>query len=102
MKLSETEEEKEERKESEKKEKENVRLIKDKIIRDIRAHFEQEENYYKPKRVSSFWNNIYIKYENNADKNSNLLLDKYLNKIKPYLRNIIIYIQNSDNGKFSY
>ena len=33
----------------------NERLIKDKIIRDIRALFEQEEDYYKPKRVSSFW-----------------------------------------------
>ena len=99
LKLSETEEEKEERKKSEKKEKENERLIKDKIIRDIRALFEQEENYYEPKRVSSFWNNIYIKYENNADKNSNLSLDKYLNKIKPYLRNIIIYIQYSDTWK---
>ena len=35
----------------------------------------------------------------NADKNSNLSLDKYLNKIKPYLRNVIIYIQNSDTWK---
>ena len=77
----------------------NKEKTKDRIIRDIRALFEQEENYYEPKRVSSFWNNIYIKYENNGDKNSNLSLDKYLNKIKPYLRNIIIYIQYSDTWK---
>ena len=99
LKLSETEEKKKERKKSDKKEKQNERLIKDKTIRDIRALFEQEEDYYKPKRVSSFWNNIYTKYENNADKNSNLSLDKYLNRITPYLRNIIIYIQNSDKWK---
>ena len=32
----------------------NNRLIKDRIIRDIRIVFEQEEDYYKPKRVSNF------------------------------------------------
>ena len=96
LKLSETEEEKEERKESEEKEKQNERLIKDKKIRDIRVNFEQEEDYHKPKRVSSFWNNNYIECENNGDKNSNLSLDEYLKKIKPYLRNIIIYHRNSD------
>ena len=30
--------------------------------------FEQEEDY-EPKRVSNFWNNIYIEYESNGDKN---------------------------------
>ena len=61
-KLFETQEEKEERKESGKKKKENKRLINDKIIRDIRKHF-KEEDYYKPKRVSSFWNYNHIEYE---------------------------------------
>ena len=35
----------------------------------------------------------------NGDKNSNLSLDEYLDKIKPYLRNIIIDLQNSDTLK---
>ena len=48
--------------------------------------------------VSSFWNN-YIEYESNGDRNSNVLLDEYLNKIKPYLRNITIDLQNSDTWK---
>ena len=46
------------------------RLIKDKIIRDIRTLFEEEEeeeeeeeDNYKPKSVSSFWNNNYIEYK---------------------------------------
>ena len=44
MKLFETEEEEEEkRKESEKKKKHNERIVKNKIIRDIRTLFEQEE-----------------------------------------------------------
>ena len=51
---------KKERKESEKKKKHNKRIIQDKITRDIRTPFEQEEHYYKAKRVSSFWNNHYI------------------------------------------
>ena len=78
----------------------NNRLIKDRIIRDIRTLFEQqEENYHKPKRVSNSWNNNHIKYESNDDKNRNLSLDEFLNEIEPYLRNIIIDLQNSDTSK---
>ena len=55
--------------------------------------------YYKPKRVSNYWNNNYIEYESNSDKNRNLSLGEYLNKIKPYMRNIIIDLQNSDTWK---
>ena len=37
--------------------------IKDRVIRDIRALFEQEEkDYYKPIREGNFWNNNYIEY----------------------------------------
>ena len=50
-------------------------------------------------RVSNFWNNNYIEYESNSDKNRNLSLDQYLNKIEPYLRNIKIDLQNSDAWK---
>ena len=35
----------------------NNSIIRDRIIWDIRILFEQEkEDYYKPKRVSNFWN----------------------------------------------
>ena len=37
-----------------------------------------------------------MEYESNSDRNKNLSLDKYLNKIQFYLRNIIIDLQNSD------
>ena len=67
------------------------------MIRDIRTFFEQqEEDYYKHKRVNNFRNNNYIEYESNGDKNRNLSPDEYLSKIKPYLGNIIIDLQNSD------
>ena len=61
--------------------------------------FKQEDDYYKLTRVGNFWYNNYIEYESNSDKNRNLSLDEYLNKIKPYLRNIIIDLQKSDTQK---
>ena len=33
------------------------KAIKNKIIKGIRALFEQEDYYYKPLRVGNFWNN---------------------------------------------
>ena len=84
-------------KEERKKQKHNERLIKDKIIRDIRTLSEQEEDYYKPKRVSNFWSNNYIEYKSNGNKNKSL--DEYLNKTKTYLREIIIDLQSSDTSK---
>ena len=75
-----------------KKIKDKLKTIK--ITGDIRTLFEQEEeDYYKPKRVSSFWNNNYIEHESNG-KNNNLSLDEYLNKIKPYLNDILIDLQD--------
>ena len=69
--------------------------IKDRIIRDIRTLFKQGD-YYKPIRVGTFRNNNYIEYENNGDSNKSLLVKEYLDKIKPYLRDIIINLQKSD------
>ena len=65
------------------------------MFRDIRTLFEQKEDDYKPKRVSNFWNNIFIEDESNGDKNRNLSLDEYLNKIEEYN----IDLQDSDTWK---
>ena len=59
-----------------KKKKQNERMINNKLIRDIRTVFEEEkekEDYYEPKSVSNFWNNNYIQYEDNSDKNKDLM-----------------------------
>ena len=66
-------------------EKENE-TIKDRIIRDIRILFEQEDDYYKPIGVGNFLNNSCIKYESSSDRNKNLSVKQFLDKIKPYLR----------------
>ena len=69
--------------------KKEVKAIKDRILRDIKNLFEnKEENYYKPVRVSNFWSNNYIEYERNGDKNETLLVEEYLNKIRPYSKDI--------------
>ena len=47
------------------------KVIKDRILRDIRNFFEhkEEENYYKPVIISNFWSNSYIEYESKGDRN---------------------------------
>ena len=56
--------------------------IKDKIVRDIKTLFEQEEDYYKLVRVAIFWNNNYIEYEGNGNRNKYLSINECLDKIK--------------------
>ena len=69
--------------------------IKEKVIFGIMMTLNKEEDYYESKRVRNVWNNNYTEYESNGDKNRNLSLDEYRNKIKTYLRNMIINLQDS-------
>ena len=46
--------------------------------------------------MSNILNNNCIEYESNGDRNRNLSLDEYLNKIESNLRNTIIHLKNSD------
>ena len=48
-----------------------TKAIKDRIlIKNIFEHEREEENYYKPVRVSSFWSTSYIEYKSNGDQNT--------------------------------
>ena len=79
-----------------------TKTIKDKILRGIKNLFEhekEEKNYYKPVRVSNFWSNNYIEYESNGDRNKALSVEEYLNKIRPYLKDIINNLKKSDMQK---
>ena len=79
-------------------EKEN-KGIKDRIIRDIRNLFEyEEEDYYKPVMVNKFWGNYHIEYKVQGDRKT-LSVEVYLNKIKPYLKDIINDLIKSDTWK---
>ena len=73
--------------------------IKDRVIKDIKLHLGQEDDHYKIVRVSDFWNSNYIKYENNGDKNKNLLVILYFNKLEPYLKDFINDLQKSGTWK---
>ena len=62
--------------------------------------FEHEEkNYYKPVRVINFWSNNYTEYESNSDRNKTLSAEVYLNKITPYLKDIINNLKKYDTCK---
>ena len=51
-------------------EKKENEAIKERVIRDIRNPFEnEEEDYYKPVQVGNFWSNNYIEYGSNDDRN---------------------------------
>ena len=43
-------------------------------------------------KVGNFWNNNYIKYESNGDKDKNLSVKEYLNETTHYLKYIITKI----------
>ena len=60
---------------------------------------EKEENYYKPVRVSNIWSNNYIEYESKGDRNKTQSVEEDLNKIRPYLRDIINNLKKSDTWK---
>ena len=59
--------------------------IKDEIFRDIKNLFDE---YYKPVRVNNFWINNYIEYKSNNNRYKILSVEEYLDKIRPYLKDI--------------
>ena len=66
--------------------------IKDKIIKDIGIRKRRKK---KPVRVVNFYDKNYIKYERNGDWNNK----EYVDKIKPYLKDIINNLNKSDTWK---
>ena len=55
--------------------------------RDIRNLYEPKEDYYKPIRTGNAFSSNYIEYENHGDKI--LSINEYLDKIEPYLNDLI-------------
>ena len=50
---------------------------------------DEEENRYKPMRASNFWRNNFIGCESNGDKNKRLSVEESVNKVRPYLIDIV-------------
>ena len=56
------------------------------IVKYRRKH-EEQQNYYKPVRVSNFGSNSYIEYESNGDRNNTLSIEEYFKgERKKFLR----------------
>ena len=51
------------------------------------------------KKKFSFCDNNYIEYKSNGDRNKTLSVEERLNKIRPYLKNIINNLKKSDTWK---
>ena len=81
--------------------KKETKTIKDRIRRDIKNLFEheEEENCYKLVRVCKFWSHNYIEYQSNGDKNKTLSVEEYLNRVRPYLKDIIDNLEKSNTWK---
>ena len=47
-------------------------------------------------RRKNLWNNNYIEYESNGDSNKDSTLEEYLDKLKPYLKDIMINYDIND------
>ena len=69
---------------------------KDRIMGNVKTIFEQEEDYQKPVTVSNFWNNNYVEFGSNGDRNKNLSIKEYLHKIKLHLEDIINDLKKFD------
>ena len=59
----------------------------------------REENYSKPVILGNLWNNNCIEHESNGDRNKTLSVEEYLNKIRPYLKDIINNLKKSGPWK---
>ena len=69
----------------------DIEDIEQKGIKEIENLFNKisEEDYYEPIKIRDSFDGNYIEYESRGDKDNNLSLAEYLNKIRPYLRDMI-------------
>ena len=75
-------------------------VIKERILREIKPLFDQQEkDYYKSVRSGNSWNKNYAEYERSGDRNKKLSVKDYLIENKPYFRYIIVNLQKSDTWK---
>ena len=65
-------------------------IIEYKGIRDVKNMFDDiNEDYYKPIRTGKAFSSNCIEYECNGDKDKALSIKEYLDKIKPYLNDLL-------------
>ena len=61
--------------------------MKGRIIGHVMNFFDQQQDdFNKPGIVGNFWSRNCIEYESYGERNKALLIEKYLNKIRLYLK----------------
>ena len=73
-----------------KKDLEKLQKYQDNITYGLDYLF-NEEDYYKPTEVKSAFDGNYVLYESSGDKDAELALYEYFDKIKPHLKDMIVY-----------
>ena len=67
----------------------------------MRTLFDSEDEYhYELVRVGNAFNESYMEYESRDDKNKKLSIEEYLNKVRPYLKNMINDLKLQGQWKF--
>ena len=54
----------------------------------LRTFLRNKKDYQKAVRISDFYSNSCIKYESNVDRNKILSIKKYLDRVKPYSKEV--------------
>ena len=81
------------------KKNEGIKYIVPRSIKKLSEYKKEKENYCKPVKVNTFWNNDYIDYKSNGDKNKKLSAEEYLNKIGLFLRDLLNDRKQSESWK---
>ena len=58
------------------------------------------QSYYKPVSFGNSYSSNYIKKEGNGDRSKSLSIEEYLNKTRPYLKDVFKNLTKSDTWKF--
>ena len=74
-------------------------MIKVRISRDTKKNFELEKVRSLLQTNKGFYSNNYVEYADNGDRNKALFIEDYLDKIRPYLKDIVNNIKISDTWK---
>ena len=78
-----------------------IRLLKSKIkkYKKILCETKKEDEYYKPIKINDAFNDNYVEYQSNGNKDKILSIEEYRNMIKPYLSSIINYHKTKGEWK---
>ena len=66
------------------------------ILRIFSSTKKKKKILIKQQNVNNYWSNNYTEYKRNGDRNRILSVEEYLDKTRPYLRDMINDLKQSD------